>query len=302
MAEDDTLLDSMITAACKAGLNSLDVLEGTFRVERKSDRSPVTRADTEADAIISRTLAACGLPIVSEESPLPDHEQRMSWPRYFLVDPLDGTKGFVRGGQEFAVNIALMHEQTPVLGVIALPISGTLYFGGPEVATCHVDEGFETVLMHPHSIFFRAHPAGHDATETRESGQPERSDRLRVIASRHSLDEATGNWIAGLKTQLAGNTNSSPPFIETVQAGSAAKFCALAESEADVYPRFAPCMEWDTAAGVALLRGAGGEVYDAGTGAPLAYGDPDWYSRPFIAVSRAGFAKGMGVGGIAEER
>ena len=283
MSETHALLDSMIAAACEAGLNSMNVLAGSFRVEHKDDRSPVTRADTEADTIIATRLEHCSLPLVSEESALPGHKRRMSWSRYLLVDPLDGTKGFVERGQEFSVNIALMQDNTPVLGVIALPIPGTVYFGGPETPTTRIDEGFEAVLAHPDSVSERGRPIGAGGT-----AEAEGDEVVRVIASRHSLDDETRRWIAGLKTRLDRQHAEDDTRIETVQAGSAAKFCVLSENEADVYPRFAPCMEWDTAAGVALLRGAGGAVFDAYLGSPLAYGNPDWYSRPFIAFSKSG--------------
>lgn len=275
MSEEHALLDSMIAAACEAGLNSMEVLAGSFRVEQKEDNSPVTRADTEADAIIARRLEPWALALVSEESPLPDHEQRLSFSRYFLIDPLDGTRGFVERGQEFTVNVALMENNAPVLGVMALPVADLVYFGGPRVPTKRIDVGFEAVLANPDSASGSGRPVGDEMAGELDSDRP-----IRVIASRHSLDEATRAWITRLAALSYG--------IETVQKGSAAKFCVLSENKADVYPRFAPCMEWDTAAGVALLRGSGGEVYDACLGSALAYGDPEWYSRPFIAVGKFG--------------
>jgi 3'(2'),5'-bisphosphate nucleotidase len=215
----------------------------------KADGSPLTEADLRAHAAILAGLARLcpGIPVISEEDAA--HRAPDGLPRFILVDPLDGTREFLSGNGEFTVNIALVEQGVPVAGVVAAPALGRLWAGAAgQGAWCA-----------------GAERAGRQAIAARlppEAG-------LVAVASRSHRDAATDAFLAGLS--VAG--------LRSV--GSSLKFCLLAAGEADVYPRFGPTMEWDTAAGQAVLEAAGGRVVTA-EGAPLRYGKPGWRNGPFI--------------------
>ncbi len=319
----DSVIPALVAAACDAGMNALGVLSGDFEVDTKDDNSPVTRADFEADRIIrSRLRAVSELPIVSEEHPLPSPEDRSSWSSYFLVDPLDGTRGFIERGDEFGVSIALMDREVPTLGVIALPIQEAVYIGGPEIASVRLSGTMTEIARAPESALGAgerlprptdrmppAAPRRSSIGDGPDSSRDSSSDlTLRVVASRHNLNAETRAWIEALRRHSV--------TVELVQAGSAAKFAMIAEGAADVYPRMAPCMEWDTAAGVAIVHGAGGRViYAGGPGAgetgsngdtafaasggagraeTIRFGDRRWRSSYFIAWSAHALSRGWG--------
>ncbi len=302
-------------------MNALGVLSGEFEVDTKDDNSPVTRADFEADRIIrSRLRALSELPIVSEEHPLPPPEERTSWSSYFLVDPLDGTRGFIERGDEFGVSIALMDREVPTLGVIALPIQEAVYIGGPELASVRLSGSMAEIARAPENALEAgellprptdrmppAPPHKSNIGDRAESSPDSSSDlTLHVVASRHNLNAETRAWIEALRRHSV--------TVELVQAGSAAKFTMIAEGIADVYPRMAPCMEWDTAAGVAIVHGAGGRVVAAsGAGADktmevgnagisatggagraetIRFGDRGWRSSYFVAWSAHAISRG----------
>jgi 3'(2'), 5'-bisphosphate nucleotidase len=218
----------------------------------KGDRTPVTDADEAAEAIILPALAAIlpNVPRVAEEAcardGLPEIDPAH---RFLLVDPLDGTREFLAGSGEFTVNIALVEGSQPVLGVVHLPALGMTYAGGPEGATMAV------AGRPPEPIAARAKPA----------------DGLIVLASRsHGSVEALERYLA------------NEPVARRIAAGSSLKFCRIAEGLADLYPRFGRTMEWDTAAGHAVLVAAGGHVVTR-TGEPLTYGKPGFENPDFVA-------------------
>ncbi|GAB3411716.1 3'(2'),5'-bisphosphate nucleotidase CysQ family protein [Flindersiella endophytica] len=221
-------------------------------VQVKADSSPVTEADLRAEAVILAGLAeiAPDIPVVAEESVaagrIPVLEPGAA---FFLVDPLDGTKEFLSRNGEFTVNIALVEAGEPVLGVVHTPVLGLTYVGGRGVA--EVRDQAAT----------GAKPLGVVAPGP---------DGSRVLVSRSHLDAATEEWLAGVQV------------AERVQAGSSLKFCRIAEGAADLYPRFGRTMEWDTAAGHAVLQAAGGIVLTP-DGQPFRYGKPDFANTPFIA-------------------
>ncbi len=301
---NDSVVPALIAATCEAGSNALSVLSGGFEVDTKDDNSPVTRADLEADRIIrSRLQALSDLPVVSEEHALPDPVERRSWARYFLVDPLDGTRGFVERGDEFAVSIALMEDETPALGVIALPTQNAVYVGGPQFASRKLtgtmmdiarapEKALDLGELLPHPVDREPPPAPHTLQGNQgadSSSGDALSPPLRIVASRHNLNDETRSWIEELRRLLG--------TVELVQAGSAAKFTMIAAGAADVYPRLAPCMEWDSAAGVAIVHGAGGRVVatvGSGTGGveTISFGDPRWRSAYFIAWSAHAVSRG----------
>jgi len=221
-------------------------------VELKHDRTPVTEADRAADRLIVEGLqaAAPAIPVISEEST--GTATPPAGARFWLVDPLDGTREFIAGSEEFTVNIALVEEGRPVLGVLHLPARGETYLADGQGRALHVvGEGA------PQPIRARPVPAEGPA----------------VIASRSHRDAETEAFIAGLRPS------------ETRSAGSALKFGLLARGEADVYPRFGRTMEWDTAAGHAVLAAAGGHVRDM-SGRALRYGKAGFVNPPFVACGR----------------
>ncbi len=196
----------------------------------KGDGSPVTLADKASNDILVAGLASAfpHIPIISEEAALPPFEQRRTWNRFFLVDPLDGTKEFIAGRDEFCVNIGLVQGLRPLWGAIVLPVSGDVYYGGRNLGAFHC-------------------PANQRARPIRTARRAE-GQGLRVILSRSH--PSPGMDAALEKLNVA----------ESLKVGGAVKFCRIAEGAADLYQRFNPTMEWDTAAGQAIVEGAGGYV------------------------------------------
>jgi len=253
MASDPSrsdLLDRLLPIARSAGEAILQVYATDFEVHGKADDSPVTEADQRAEALILPALAELtpDIPIVSEEAVAAGNIPQVS-DRFWLVDPLDGTKEFIKRNGEFTVNIALIERGRPVLGVVLAPALTRLYAG----ATGH--GAFLEDKDHHRKIVCRHVPAA----------------GLTVVASRsHGDTEALDRFLAGRK--VATQTN----------AGSSLKFCLVAAGDADLYPRFGRTMEWDTAAGHAVLAAAGGRVITV-EGNELLYGKPGFENPHFIA-------------------
>jgi 3'(2'), 5'-bisphosphate nucleotidase len=245
------LLNQLTETAREAGEAILEVVRRGFDVESKKDSSPVTEADRAAELIILAALAraAPAVPVIAEEEVaagrIPKHGDL-----YFLVDPLDGTKEFVRGGDDYTVNIGLIERGAPTLGVVYAPATGKLYAG------C-VGEGAT-----------RDDGSGPVPIRTRDRGE-----QLTAVASKSHLNQATIDYL-----EAAVGT------CGYVAIGSSLKFCILAEGLADIYPRASPTSEWDTAAGHAVLLAAGG-VVDSPDGTPLRYGKPAFLNRAFVATS-----------------
>ena len=245
------LLDDLAEAAREAGEAILEVVRRGFDVETKRDASPVTKADRAAEVIILAALAraAPGVPVIAEEEVaagrIPAHGNT-----YFLVDPLDGTKEFIRGGDDYTVNIGLIENRTPKLGVVFAPAAGRLH-GGCAGSGAWLDEG-----------------RGRSTIQTRPRG-----DKLTAVASKSHLNQQTIDYL-----QVAIGS------CEYVAVGSSLKFCIIAEGQADIYPRASPTSEWDTAAGHAILLAAGGLV-DAADGRSLHYGKKAFLNHAFVATS-----------------
>ncbi len=244
--------------AVEAGAAILAVREKGIEARAKQDLSPVTEADEQAEAIILKGLAASypDIPVVAEEQACAGHMPESLGTRFFLVDPLDGTREFVAGREDFTVNIALIEDGVPVVGIVYAPARAVLYAGAGHSA-------------------YRAGVDGH--IEHRIPLAPaEIHTPNRVVCSRSHLTPETDTYLA----TLTG--------CETVNIGSSLKFCLLAEGSADLYPRFSRTMEWDTAAGDAILRAAGG-ITETLDGKPLTYGkrnqatDTDFANPNFIA-------------------
>ncbi len=203
-----------------------------LHVEYKGDSSPVTEADKAAHTTIVGALSKLtpGLPILSEEQDIPDYQQRRQWMKYWLVDPLDGTKEFISRNGEFTVNIALIERGRPVLGVVYVPLEESAYCGAENCGAWKINPDGETPLH--------------------VSGVPE--GRVRVLMSSRHRGKEMDACVRKLRLNFGD--------LERIESGSALKFCRLAEGRGDIYPRFSPCCEWDTAAGQAVLEGAGGEL------------------------------------------
>jgi 3'(2'), 5'-bisphosphate nucleotidase len=231
----------------EAGTVIMSIRASGVSVNRKSDGSPVTQADIQAERLIRERLAAImpDVSIIAEESY--QAERGAAAPeRFLLVDPLDGTREFVSGQDEFTVNIALVEAGVPVVGAICVPARGDIYLGGSTAARAEVQPGRSFGVE--------------SLREIRTSPVP--SSGLRAVGSRSHMDPETEKFVRELAA------------TEMVPAGSSIKFCLVARGDADVYPRLAPTMEWDTAAGHAILSAAGGFVLNL-DGAPLRYGKTD---------------------------
>lgn len=253
------LLAEVEALARCAGAAIMQVYGSDFAVVQKADASPLTLADERAEALIVPGLQALdpGVPVVAEEACAAGRVPQVGR-RFWLVDPLDGTREFVLRNGEFTVNIALVEDGTPVLGVVYAPALGRMFAGVPGQGAWLADDA-NTVAGGRRPIACRALPA---------------AGATLAVSRAHGDGPALQAWLA--KQHVAAR----------VAAGSALKFGLLAAGEADLYPRFGRTMEWDTAAGHALLRAAGGEVLDL-QGQPLHYGKPGFDNPDFVAVTRA---------------
>ena len=258
------LVDGISDIARHAGEAILEVYErADHEVQTKDDNSPLTAADHAAHHIIVDGLHALApdIPVLSEESEVPDYDVRRKWSRYFLVDPLDGTKEFINRNGEFTVNIALIEEGAPVLGVVFVPVKNVLYAGWctADEKTAWVERGGERQPIRTRAVKSRLREC-----------RP-----LTVVASRRHGGEA----LAGLMTVLEQHFSE----LDTANMGSSIKLCLVAEGEADFYPRLAPTSEWDTAAAHAVVVAAGGKVVDTRFAA-LRYNAKEDILNPFFYV------------------
>lgn len=239
-----------------------------FQVETKEDDSPLTIADKRANYVINKYLLPTGIPIISEENNQLDFSERKNWKQCWIVDPLDGTKEFIKRNGEFTVNIALINEGKPVFGVIYVPAKNEIYIGDVSegkafkgtVETGEVKNFSEDSLQ-------RIYPA-------------EPGEKIKVVGSRSHMNQDTLEYIE----QLKGKYNKE---IETVSKGSSLKFCLVAEGKAEIYPRFAPTMEWDTAAGQAICNAVGLKVIDKETSEEMKYNRENLLNNYFL-VSKFG--------------
>ena len=259
------MLDLAINAAIEAGKEIMRIYDDPsqdFGIERKADNSPLTLADKAAHNCIVRLLGQTGIPILSEEGAHLPYEERRVWRRLWIVDPLDGTKEFIKKNGEFTVNIALVEDGTPKLGVIYVPVKDVLYVG----------EAGEGAWKQTPTIF----PLGGERTQRPFQRLPLQGGgrAFTIVASRSHLTPETEAFIDEVRQEHED--------VQLVSIGSSLKICLVAEGTADVYPRFAPTMEWDTAAGDAIARAAGRTVVDAGTGKPLTYNKPNLHNPWFV--------------------
>ena len=233
------LIEPIVALAGQAGAAILEVYATDFDVQAKADDSPLTRADMASHRIIATGLRELtpDMPIISEESGLPDFEERGHWHRYWLVDPLDGTKEFVKRNGEFTVNIALIEGHRPVLGIVHVPVMNKTYTGCEGVGSTVRSASAEPAVI---------------------TVSPASADPVRVVGSRSHRGASLDSFLARLGE------------VDMLPMGSSLKFCVIAEGKADIYPRLGPTSEWDTAAAQAVVEQAGGAVLQL-DGRPLAY-------------------------------
>ncbi|MGI8633792.1 MAG: 3'(2'),5'-bisphosphate nucleotidase CysQ [Segetibacter sp.] len=258
MIEIQKLLEVAKRAALLAGDAIMEVYASEdFGVDMKSDHSPLTHADRAAHAIIVSHLESTGLPVLSEEGRDIAYEERKNWDWFWMVDPLDGTKEFIKRNGEFTVNIALMHSNIPVAGVIYAPCLDALYFGSKETGVYKVKKEGAVQLFH--------RPEEMSITEL------QKKDPIIIVASKSHLNEETKAFIDQFQ-----NPNLS-------SMGSSLKLMLLAEGAADIYPRLAPTMEWDTAAGDGILRSLNRSIYQTDLQSELLYNKENLLNPSFIA-------------------
>ena len=252
-----------VGAIVKASIKIMTVYNEAFDVEIKGDGSPLTIADLESSKIIEEALRETKIPITGEETKKGDYEIRKTWNKSWCVDPLDGTKEFVNRNGEFAVNIALIEKQTPTFGLIASPVSQQILFGDKDlgVFTFSFDDADK--------------PSNWNKVKAKDI--PNRP--IGIVYSRSHSSGPMDEFIEELKVKYG-----EPAFVKK---GSSLKFFDLALGRADVYPRFAPTMEWDIASGQAILNALGGEVIHAETKKPLIYNKENLKNPSFIASTKA---------------
>lgn len=249
-------IKTIVTIARTAGEAIMEVYAQDFTVEYKEDYSPLTQADTKANAIIVEGLNALALsfPILSEEGKAIAYDERKNWEYFWMVDPLDGTKEFIKKNGEFTVNIALIHHGIPVLGVVYAPALEEMYWAKKG------EGAFKNGVALPLKV----------------NSTPEKI--VTVVASKSHLSEETQAFIEHVR--------SSTEVLHFSSRGSSLKLCMVAEGSADIYPRLAPTMEWDTAAADAIVRESGTMTYQYATTLPLDYNKENLLNPWFVVTKR----------------
>jgi len=258
-----SLLNIAITAALEAGKVILEIYKSDdFEVEVKGDNSPLTRADTASHNVIMSYLEPTGIPVLSEEGRDITYQERKDWKQLWIVDPIDGTKEFIKRNGEFTVNIALIENQKPIIGVIFVPVTGELYFSSKELGAFKVKvdlDNFdvETLISN-----------GNKLPLQRED------NTFTIVASRSHMSAETEEYVQQMR-DIHGD-------VKLISKGSSLKLCMVAEGTANCYPRFAPTMEWDTAAGQAICEHAGFEVIDWDTKKNMLYNREELLNNWFL--------------------
>lgn len=249
-------IKDIVAIAQKAGKAILEIYNKPIEVEYKDDKSPLTAADKASNEVINEGLLRLypEIPVLSEENREVAFEERKDWDCFWLVDPLDGTKEFIKRNGEFTVNIALIKNGKPVLGVVDLPVKSETYYASSLIGAHKIVEGESQIIK--------------AAKPTKE--------KLIIMASRSHLNDDTQAFIDEQKKHF--------DEVDFISAGSSLKLCFVAEGKAHMYPRYAPTMEWDTGAGQAVAECAGASVTQAGTDMPLEYNKENLLN-PYFLVS-----------------
>ena len=245
-------IEPVVDLCQQAGAAILEIYNTDFEVEHKDDESPLTKADLASNAVLTQGLAAItpDMPLISEEAGLPAFATRREWHSYWLIDPLDGTREFVNRNGEFTVNVALIRDGKPVLGVVYVPVTGTTYLGCEQ-----------------HGAERRTSDGAHERIAVAVTSQAP----VRVVGSRSHRGDSLNAYL-----ERIGD-------VELMPVGSSLKFCYVAEGSADIYPRLGPTSEWDTAAAQAVVEQAGGAVLEL-DGSPLAYNRKENILNPYFLV------------------
>jgi len=251
---DHINIEDVKNIALQAGDAIMKIYKKDFSIEYKDDKSPLTEADLKANEIICSKLLNLypAIPIMSEENKQTEYEIRKEWQYYWCIDPIDGTKEFIKKNDEFTVNIALIHKNTPVLGVVYAPAIDEIYSAKKGEGAFKNDQKLPLKTNN------------------------NQKEKLFVVASKSHLSQETQEFIDNLDTKE----------IEQVSKGSSLKLCMVAEGVADIYPRLAPTMEWDTAAADAVVREAGKMTYQLSNNEPLTYNKKDLLNPWFIVSHR----------------
>ena len=263
MTESPNHLITAITAALQAGKAILEIYHsGEFDIELKGDNSPLTRADTASHNVIMSYLEPTDIPVLSEEGKAIAYEERKDWSQLWIVDPIDGTKEFIKRNGEFTINIALIENNRPLIGVIFVPVTGELYFSSKEIGAFKVAVDLEDYDL--------------DALLEKANKLPlQREDKtFTIVASRSHMSKETEEYVQQMR-DLHGE-------VHLISKGSSLKLCMVAEGAANCYPRFAPTMEWDTAAGQAICEHAGFEVIDWDTKKNMLYNREELLNNWFL--------------------
>jgi 3'(2'), 5'-bisphosphate nucleotidase len=249
-------IKKILTIAEDAGKATLEIYDREFNIEEKDDRSPLTEADKKSNEIILDGLIKDypDIPYISEETKQTPYKERRNWNRFWLIDPLDGTKEFIKRNGEFTINIALIENQVPVLGVIYVPVKDIFYYSQKGKGSFKIDNRSE-----PHPI-----------NATTEMNK----EKLIVVGSRSHGGDTLNAYLEKMRGEYSE--------VELISSGSSLKFCLVAEGKADIYPRTGPTYEWDTAAGHAIVMESGKSVYDFESGKPLLYNKENLLNGWFI--------------------
>lgn len=264
------LIRPALCTAIKAGQKILDIYsDEDFKVEYKDDKSPLTIADKSAHEIICNDLKVTQIPILSEESKIVSFDERKNWDTFWLVDPLDGTKEFIKRNGEFTVNIALIKNKKPILGVIFAPILKKIYYGYQNQS--FLVENIDFSMIESDLV---------EEIQQKSISLPLKKSKSKytVVASRTHMSVETKNYIDKLKKEKGD--------VEIKSIGSSLKLCLVAEGSADIYPRFGPTMEWDIAAGHAIIEAAGGKLLQIDGKTPLNYNKENLLNPWFIANNK----------------
>lgn len=256
-------LETAILAALEAGKEILKIYHsGDFDIEIKGDNSPLTKADTASHKVIIRYLNKTEIPVLSEEGRAIDYRERKDWKQLWIVDPIDGTKEFIKRNGEFTVNIALVEDQKTSIGVIFVPATGILYFSTKAMGAfkAGVDlENFDLKIL---------------ISSASKLPLERENPTFTIVASRSHMSPETEAYVQDMR-EIHGEVN-------LISKGSSLKLCMVAEGQANCYPRFAPSMEWDTAAGHAICEHAGFQVIDWKTKAPMLYNRKELLNNWFL--------------------
>jgi len=263
------IITSALKASVLAGRKVMEIYNEDFDVEFKDDNSPLTKADSVSNLIINKNLLSTGIPIISEENRQLSYKKRKDWELCWIVDPLDGTKEFIKKNGEFTINIALVEKSICKFGVIYVPVTRELYY-----TNHNKTKAFKTVIVDENKGFESYLFKNEDILKPR---QRKNNSTLKIVGSRSHMNDETIEYLEVLKKKYNN--------VEIVSKGSSLKFCLVAEGKADEYPRFAPTMEWDTAAGQAICEAVGLKVLDKKTKKPMLYNRENLLNNYFLVTN-----------------